>query len=443
MSFLEEFKASFEALEAGESPAGNASVDVVDNDEVTKAQEETLALLDSALSSDMAEDAKQIHEVSTALGSLGDNIKALGETSPALVESAVLTVNEQVKDTARLLQLDAPEDIAVDPETGEIEEVSMEGVLDWLGNVIKAFVRSLGNIKHRMAIWLNRISKTTSTLRTRVARCYKLMPRRKNVDGGTYVKLNDKMAIHLVQGNGIAEDLAGELSKLIDAVNIVFAQYAPVADKISANLALILSQVSGKFITGSNDAKGQAFDIEIKDELNIVDALVSQNVLYLGNEQLKIKNGRSIIPNIQLVKSRPDPKYILSSLGGIPSRSNDEIRELLAAVQAMVFESIKVLEDTADRIYRAYDGMVGTISRIQDQNTEPMGTLSDNKYIAGAQIGYKMTQVWNYANLSKLESRIHNELGDLVDGTLVELVDAVLFKTHCVVAYVEETLTKD
>lgn len=437
MSFLKDFKESFEShgVSVGNSnEIGNAEImDVLDDREEV---EENI----HEMSSRLTQDVKDINNVGKSLDALSENIKAVETISPVLTGPAVTTINEQMHDTARLLDIAPAEDLAINPETGEIVEVSMEGVMSWLGNVFRAFGQSLTKTWTRLAIMTSRWNKNYEMFKSRISRCYKLLPKRKNPEGGNLVKLDDKIARYLVMNTELSSDLAGDLSRFISSSEIILSIYVPIIEKITANLQGILSHL----IALGGEGSAQEFNIDTISELTQIKDLIDTQELGLGNTKYSLVNSRSFIPNVTLVDARPDYRYVLNSYQKhYPTMSNEEIRAILLSVQQNVFENLANISKIGDRLYQAMDNMNISISRIQTQNSEPIGPLNENKIVAGAQVAQKAVQIWNYANLSKLQVRISYELGSLLDGTIATIYESTNERTHSIITYIEEMLIKD
>lgn len=420
MSFKRDFQMSFESADL----VAPISLDITsfEAEEIRYQQvEDELAL---SQNNEDKEYVKQIGEVRHCIVGVHDNVTLLKDVSPALMAPAVTTVNEQIVDTARTLGVEAPAPLTL-TESHTVDEVSLEGVMDWIGKLFSSFSNSLRKVFLRIKVRLNRIGDSSKSYNKRIARCYTLLSRRKNEAGGNDIKLKPKYLGRLIQSTAVSTDLIASLNDMTSITNEIINAYKPIISDIQQGLERSIATA----ITGRGRTAAQNANID-KATLSTIAALekrlLKEQTLFLGNTRFTSLKTYSEVPRLALVDSTPDAEYIARSIETVPSLGNEDIRQTLMGLQKIIDGQMVSLEEFIDGGFDEIENIYEAVQRLQSSIEQQPG------------IGTFST-VGQLENFSK---RIEEEIEVIYDDTLETIVK--LFERYsAVIAYAEESLLQD
>lgn len=434
MSFKNTFIACFESAEIVEHAETNGvTLDHVEQIHVDR--EITEEQLESPVN--FQKELKDVNQVRSALVGAVDAVKHVSELSPAYVEPAVEIANQQLSETAQQLGIDAPAPLVINQDTLEIDEPSMEGVLDWLGRALSAFGAAIKKSWHRFRISMQRFGNLSTALTRRTARCYSLLPRRKHPEGGNPIKVKPKYLEPLVLHSALTTDPIGELNRTGEVLASAYSIYTPVIGEIENSLGQTLAAVVA-FNGHYNQVQAKTDVTPIVEQLA---AIQKKGEMYMGNHQITLKPSKALLPALAFEKGKPGADFIVRSLPMVPSLSDETIRSWLLGVAQQVDARMSGLENILEDIGVKCDNLIRAVSRVNVHNHQPI-QLAQNNAIAAAQVVAKGVQLFNAVELSKLESRVEDELGTIWT-VLSDLHDVYFEQASAIIAYIEESLMQD
>lgn len=407
-------------------------VDIVnDRDEIEVLREECNLVNDTSLQ----KDGEDIQRLSGMVERAINTKTTVAEASPAINEPIVALANHELKEIGDLVGIDAPQ-YQQDVETNVVSEASMESVGSWLKDLAASIWRGLTAFQKRFAVWIRRISTNTDAYRKRILKVTQLMRRRKSPEGGNYIKISDKFSRYLVLGNGVSEDLGGDLATLVNDVITINRQYMTYLRGTLDELNQVFMSMAS-YGSGSKVKEG----VDYSEIIKAISAHTDTGKLYLGNTKLKVSKGGSL-PSVSFINDRPDPIFIIRNQGGIKSLSNEAVASLNDEVMSIITGGLKSMETDAYELENAITDLYRAILRIQ--STQRLNTMdaSDGKVIAGLKIAGNIATTINAVNYGKLSGRVEEELTSTTD-TLYTLNETMYDALSGVVALAEESVLRD
>lgn len=385
-----------------------------------------------------SEEINEANQIRVSIVGAIDQVRAAAQLSPALLAPAVATANETVQDTAKLLGVAPPSPLELDADTLELSEPSMEGVLDWLSRALAAFGKALVKLKDRIVLGFHRFGNMSVALKRRVAKSYSLLPRRKNEEGGKYIKLKNKWAERLVLNEGFAIDPCTEITHLGEFVSNATLAYVPALNAIHTDLSTTLASL----LAYNGHWSGAVLDIDVSESTKVLAAIEKEGRLFLGNVVPKLVASRLVLPTITLVPTKPSPEFIVRTSGGVMSLSSDAIRSQLLIIQKEIDMRVEGLEAIISDFDDKMSNIVSAITRIQYADNYQPVQLGDSKVINALNVASKVGKLFNAADLNKLEARVYQEYGGMAD-VIQSLFDVYFDRIDAVLALVEESLMQD
>ena len=285
--------------------------------------------------------------LSTALDGAIHGYTRLRDTDPAMLPSAVLATNNQLKDTADLLGVKPCYPVKIDPNTLELDNVSMEDYKEWLMKAGTSLISTLKDGVNRGSVVISKFNTAAKSIDSRVANCYGLIKKRKG-SGGNPISIPTSALTNLVIGNSISTNLITDLSAVGSVINTVALDNLELIGKTNDAL---------KELLGADINDVESFDKIIKSKVDNQKALATlkgiadQDTLYIGNLRFKLEDEAKLIPSGTFVESKPDAKLIAKSYGKIESLSTDHIRNLLGDLQKEVEKHVVVTNKSFTSIY--------------------------------------------------------------------------------------------
>lgn len=434
MSFKNTFIACFESAEIVEH-VDNTGVSLDHVEQIHVDREITDEHLECPVN--FQKELKEVNHVRSALVGAVDSVKHVSELSPAYVQPAVEITNQQLSETAEQLGIDAPAPLVINQDTLEIDEPSMEGVLDWLGRALGAFGAAIKKSWTRFRISMQRFGNLSSALTRRTARCYSLLPRRKHPEGGNPIKVKPKYLEPLVLHSALATDPISELVRTGEVVASVYSIYTPVIGEIENSLGQTLAAVVA-FNGHYNQVQAKTDITPVVEQLAVIQ---KKGEVFMGNHHVSLKPSKALLPAVVLEEGKPGADFVVRSLPAIPSLSDETIRSWLLGVSQQVDIRMQGLENILDDLDTKCANLVSAVSRVNIHNYQPV-QLSQSGLVAGAQLAMKGAQLFNAAELNKLESRVEDELGTIWT-VLSDLHDVYFEQASAIIAYIEESLMQD
>lgn len=368
MSFVETFNAHYHGTLSNEGIEYVTEADVA---EVVDLREEP--------DHDPVNDYRDIKRYSTMVTGSIDMVNDMKDVHPADLDTVVPTVNRQLKATAETIGETDPVLLKIDPDSYELDQVSVEGAMSWLKNGLKAIGAGLRKAFDRLATGFHRMSNATIGLNRRISKCQSLLGRRKNPGGGNPVKLHKRYMERLVLGDGIITSYVEPLAEFSGTVKDIINIYRPVLESYSTDIRnRIWEEVSGNRPTEPGHDIGEATQTAIQS----LQQRTSQ-VQLMGNltpEVILPGSGKndSRVPRVALKTGRPDPAYVARNLKEITSLSNEAVRDLLDVVQNAIGGNTTNNENVIDLIWEQVEGIHNAIMAIDmDEN----GQLNRLKYL--------------------------------------------------------------
>lgn len=408
------------------------------NSETDLHEVETLRDSTSIPAESMAPMMNEMNEITCALDGAVKAVSSVTKVTPALITPAVATVNEQLKDTADVLGVDAPAALVVNPETMEIDEVSMEGVLDWLGRGLAALGNAIRKIKDRIVIGFHRFGNMSIALKRRVAKSYSMLPRRKHPEGGHPVKLKPEYGQGLVKGEGFSADPIGDLQQFSDMFTEVISIYSPVIAGLESNL----SQTFAAIVAYNGKWDGIPLSMDTTASLQQLNALVNKKELFLGNVELATRASKTLLPALYFVPTKPSAEYIFRLAGTPMSLSDETIRGQLLGIQEKIEMSMQGIEAVVDQIGTTADNLISAIARINYADNYRPVQMTGSTAIDTIQVAAKVGQMFNANDLHKLEARVTGEMYELYE-IIDRLYETYYQRVGSILALIEESLLQD
>lgn len=368
MSFVETFNAHYHGTLSNEAIEYVTEADVA---EVADLREEP--------DHDPVNDYRDIKRYSTMVTGSISMVNDMKDVHPADLDTVVPTVNRQLKATAETIGETDPVLLKIDPDSYELDQVSVEGAMNWLKNGLKAIGAGLRKAFDRLATGFHRMSNATIGLNRRISKCQSLLGRRKNPGGGNPVKLHKRYMERLVLGDGIITSYVEPLAEFSGTVKDIINIYRPVLESYSADIRnRIWEEVSGNRPTEPGHDIGEATQTAIQSLQQR-----ANQVQLMGNltpEVILPGSGKndSRVPRVTLKTGRPDPAYVARNLKEITSLSNEAVRDLLDVVQNAIGGNTTNNENAIDLIWEQVEGIHNAIMAIDmDEN----GQLNRLKYL--------------------------------------------------------------
>lgn len=384
----------------------------------------------------LAQDVAEAGQIYTTLVGAVEQVKTVSETTPALLQAAVMTANESITDTATMLGVDAPAPMVIDENTLELSEPSMEGVVSWLSNLLSAFGKVMTRMKDRIVLGFHRFGNLSVALKRRVSKSYSLLPRRSNPEGGKFIQMKIKDSAQLVLNDQFAVDLISELNRLGEFVSSVVHAYMPALDAVEKDLSSTFTQL----VAYNGHWSGAELKIDIGDVVKQLAAFEKASPLFLGNVSPKLVPSKTLIPALKLVDVKPGAEFVARTAIGIASLPSDTIRSVLLGVQKEIDTRLDGIEAIISNLDTKISGLIASIHRINQVDNYQMNPVGDKA--SPFALAGNVRKLFNAADLNKLESRVYTELGGMYD--IVDTLQTVYFdRVAAILTLVEESLLQD
>lgn len=342
--FLTNLRTSFESglPEVTYSPIGDQSGSLMDDRLDFKEELEQHP--------EIVDDLQDATTISHTLDGAMSQYKELRDTSPAMLPSAITTTNNQIQDTSSILGIKPCYPVKLDPDTLELDQVSMEDYQEWLMQAGSSLIGTLKAAVNRGGTIISKFNSSAKGIDDRVANCYSLIKKRKDDGGGNPISISTNELARLVIDNEIATDLVSQLSSIGEVVNDLAVESLDLIGKTNSAL---------KELLGADIKDAAGFEAILKSKvdnqkaLGKLKAIASKDQLYLGNTRFKLSDEAKLIPSGSFVASKPDAKLIARSYGKVDSLSTDRIRSILGDIQKEVEKHVAVTNKSFKSIYSA------------------------------------------------------------------------------------------
>lgn len=434
---MNQFKATLHQFLSNESHTPIQPIMLDEHEEIVALRDECQEIACDKTPIGITVDVKEANCIRSSLIGAVDQIKAVSQTPPALLEASVLTANDAIVDAANVMGVDAPAPLVIDSDTLELSEPSMEGVLSWLSNAIAAFGKAMVKLKDRIVLGFHRFGTLSIALKRRVSKSYSLLPRRHNPDGGKVIKLKLKDSALLVLNEQLVIDPIKELTTLGTFTSDVIHAYIPVIDAIHQDLAKTFTEL----VAFSGHWSGAPLNVDIASTVAKISAFEKQAPLFLGNVSPKLIPSKAIVPALKLVPIKPSAEFIASNAEVI-SLSSERIRSILLGVQKEIDMRMSGIEDIISDLDTKITALIDGIGRVNSTANSDLKVGGVNAVHGIANQLDNLSKLANMSDLNRLEGRVYQELIEIYN-ILDELHHQYFERVGAVCTLVEESLLQD
>lgn len=439
--FLEEVRTSFESktyFTVEEALEAAKTVSDEDLEEVQALRDETEESLPHP--GDEVEDIKLL---GSKLEQVNEETGLVKTVDPINAEPVIELANNNLNELGKIVGLEAPQ-YKLDKETHTVDELSMESVTKWIGDVFSSFIEGIKSFFRRIGVFFSRMRTTTKSIEKRINKVSRLVGRRKSPEGGNVIKISDKYSKWLVNGTNLTTDHESTLLTLMDKIDQVSDVYFTYGDVRLGELGGMLAKVM------SMKCISKIKHLTENDYLKVTDNLVKSikgSGIYPGNIQFTVESGKKGgLISVSLRETQPNPKFIINNLGGVKSLSNEQLNTLMVAINKVVSERIHNFESKYWEFDTRVNELLGALSRfIRESESNIHRNIpqkGDGVLLGGVKLVTATTSAYESFNGQELFNQMEQDL----DSTWVSLYGLLEYLLNVVSSYValaEESVLRD